>query len=363
MTFIYNEVIQLSKTNEVLVLCQERKSVDKFPFESLRVLKLTPLAERIFWAMLRRLGWNKTYSASLSRQLESVIQTFSPDLIHAHFGGSGILMMDNIKTKQIPIFVHFHGFDASALLKLQHYRDRIKRLLSTKNVYPIFVSQYMRSKFDALDISIEKSSILYYGIDIKKFQRTSRPPKKPFIFLQVASFRDKKGQIYTIEAFAKLKAQLPDQAVRLVFVGDGETKDECESLVYDLGISSSVDFKGVLGGASIVEELNKAHCFVHHSITAGNGNQEGIPNAIMEAMAMELPVLSTYHAGIPELVEDGKHGYLVEEKDVNIYAERMKDILTWDYLPENRLKVKRQFEQERHANNLLDIYKDRLASA
>lgn len=363
MTFIYNEVVNLSKKHEVLVLCHERKCKNKFPFEALKVLKPTPFLERIFFAFLRKLGWNKTYSISVSKQLDKVLQEFSPDLIHAHFGGAGTLIMDNIKTENIPVLVHFHGFDASALLRVKTYQKKIRHLLLKTNVYPIFVSQYMKSKFQVLKMKVDRSSILYYGTNIDRFKRTIRSQNQTFTFLQVASFREKKGQIYTIKAFAKLKAQLTHQEVRLVFVGDGEMRDACEALVKTLDLQEVVEFKGALSGEAIVEELDKAHCFVHHSITAENGNQEGIPNAIMEAMAMELPVISTYHSGIPELVEDVVNGYLVKEKNVEDYADKMKEILSWQYLPKNRLKIERQFEEEKHAQILSSIYESVLEEA
>ncbi|MEL6592627.1 MAG: glycosyltransferase, partial [Bacteroidota bacterium] len=102
--------------------------------------------------------------------------------------------------------------------------------------------------------------------------------------------------------------------------------------------------------------LASAECFVHHSVTATNGDTEGIPNAIMEAMAMEVPVIATIHAGIPELVEDGVNGYLIKEKDVKAYTKAMHDILVWPRKPENREKVLSAFERKQHARSLAQIY-------
>ncbi|MEM9886965.1 MAG: glycosyltransferase [Bacteroidota bacterium] len=346
----------MSKTHEVLVVCRKRKATHKFPFEAVKVLKPIPLLERICFGILRRLGWKSNYSFSLSRQLNQLIETFSPDLIHAHFGGAGLTVSDNIANPEVPLLVHFHGVDASAALRNRTYRNRLRRLFNKANTYPLLVSKYMRSRFQDLDLNTQNSHILYYGINVSRFKRTQRLPKQPFIFLQVSSFREKKGHIYTIQAFYRLRQQLPTVPVRLVFLGDGDTLSACKSLADSLGLSDCIEFRGFQDTAAIFNALDTAHCFVHHSITAENGNQEGIPNAIMEAMAMELPIISTYHAGIPELVEDGKHGYLVEEKDVDAYAAKMQDILVWDYLPENQLKIEQQFEQEKHAKKLSEIY-------
>jgi len=75
-------------------------------------------------------------------------------------------------------------------------------------------------------------------------------------------------------------------------------------------------------------------------------------------MTMELPVLSTWHSGIPELVEDGVHGYLVKEKDIDEYALRMEKVMDWPYLPQSREKIERQFSLDAHTNGLLAIYED-----
>ena len=73
---------------------------------------------------------------------------------------------------------------------------------------------------------------------------------------------------------------------------------------------------------------------------------------------MELPVISTYHSGIPELVEDGVNGLLVKERDIEAYANAMEKILSWGYLPENRKKIEKYFEKEKHGALLESYYKE-----
>ena len=102
--------------------------------------------------------------------------------------------------------------------------------------------------------------------------------------------------------------------------------------------------------------FENADYFIHHSIVDSRGDMEGIPNALMEAMAMELPVISSIHSGIPELVEDGVNGYLVKEKDVTNYAKRFEDILNFGYLSINREKVIEKFELRAHKRILSQLY-------
>ena len=119
-----------------------------------------------------------------------------------------------------------------------------------------------------------------------------------------------------------------------------------------------VEFTGWVNHDQAIDLLNRADVFVHHSITA-SGATEGIPNSLMEAMAMQLPVISTNHAGIPELVENGVNGYLVEEKDTETYSERMIEIMSWPRrLQKNREKIEIEFEYSVHMKKLVNYYQE-----
>ena len=135
---------------------------------------------------------------------------------------------------------------------------------------------------------------------------------------------------------------------KLVLIGEGKNLEICKSFVRKRNLSKSIIFKGNIDHKNIINELNNADVFVHHSITAKNGDKEGIPNAIAEAMSMEMPILSTYHSGIPELVKNGVNGYLCEEKDIETYSNLMHQISKWNFIKENRIKIKSQFEINLH---------------
>ncbi len=113
----------------------------------------------------------------------------------------------------------------------------------------------------------------------------------------------------------------------------------------------------------VKELMKQADIFVHHSITASNGDQEGIPNVIMEAMATGLPIISTYHAGIPELITDEFNGYLVEEKDSEEYAKKIRKLLTEDisFIPLNARKtIEEKFNLKKQQIKLNSIYEELL---
>ncbi len=198
--------------------------------------------------------------------------------------------------------------------------------------------------------------ILHSGIDLSKFIRDEDTEHNDFTFLQISSLNRKKGHEYTLKAFAKFLSLQKLKKYKLILTGDGERKVSLVHLSKKLGIEDYVEFVGFVLHEEAKVLLQNADVFVHHSITAKNGNEEGIPNALIEAMAMELPILSTYHAGIPELVSDGINGYLVKEKDVDSYASRMTDIINWKKLKINREVVAEEFEIGKHIAKLEAFY-------
>jgi colanic acid/amylovoran biosynthesis glycosyltransferase len=101
----------------------------------------------------------------------------------------------------------------------------------------------------------------------------------------------------------------------LVIIGDGPQRGAAEELATSLGIDDRVRFLGAVDYSRCEEELRRSHVLLLHSVTAANGDQEGLPNVLGEAMSAGLPVISTKHAGIPELVRDGETGFLVNERD------------------------------------------------
>jgi glycosyltransferase involved in cell wall biosynthesis len=221
------------------------------------------------------------------------------------------------------------------------------------------VSKYMCEKIESsLQFEIKKWYLLYYGTDCLFFKRNNTVTNESSIFLQISSFAEKKGHIFSVQAFKRFLAKSQCPNCTLILAGEGPEKDNVMKVVKDLNLKDRVFFPGLVDRYEAKQLMQNANFFVHHSITSVIGDTEGIPNAIMEAMAMELPVISTYHAGIPELVEDGVNGLLVQEKDVEAYAEAMEKILSWGYLPQNREKIKKYFEKEKHGAQLESYYEE-----
>lgn len=284
---------------------------------------------------------------------------FRPEVIHAHFGYEAIKLLDNLNDISTPILITFHGYDASQMLRRKAYVKKLNCLLNKFNFISICVSGFIRQNLISAGVHLRKTELLYCGTDTEFFT----PPvtndiKKPFTFLQISTFNEKKGHVYTLQAFKKfLSGTENKKEYKLVLAGGWILFEEIKELCAQMDLNEYVEFPGIVNATQARELLAAADVFVHHSVTASNGDTEGLPTAIMEAMAMELPILSTYHAGIPELIEDSVNGYLVREKDVDAYARRMSDIVSWKKLPLNREKIVKDFSRKGHNEKLFAIYK------
>ena len=159
----------------------------------------------------------------------------------------------------------------------------------------------------------------------KKFFDVEHHPTQPFEFLFVGRFVDKKAPYYPILAMKELvDADLP---AHLSLAGDGPLLNTCRNLVQALGLEEHISFLGPVDREKVLELMSTAACYVQHSIRAESGDMEGTPVAVMEAAASGLPVIATRHAGIPDVIEDGVTGLLVDEHDMMAMADYMKELV------------------------------------
>ena len=305
-------------------------------------------------------------NSKFRKKLKNEIQNFAPDIIHCQFAYEGSKLLHNYMPS-CPVILNFRGYGASSKLKNRKYVDWLRKVLKLKNIYAVFVSNSLKLNLENHNITFKNEpKILYTGVNLNLFKRVdnSVPEKntinrnEKFFFTQVGSFNEKKGQELTIRAFKEFLLINDANHFILKFIGEGRNLKKCIKLVSELELRENVRFLGKMNQSQIVEELKMSNVFVHHSITPPNGDQEGIPNSIIEAMAMELPILSTYHSGIPEAVEHGLNGLLCNEYDIEHYANNMNSIKDWRLLKINREKVIKQFNLDNHSNNLKSYYNE-----
>jgi colanic acid/amylovoran biosynthesis glycosyltransferase len=371
-TFIYRQLTGIRPDFQPIVICCNRiNENDKiFPFSPICEAPKRTFTEKCIGKILKILS--KNYVIPSSRHLnywETKLKENNCKLIHAHFGPAGLYVLPLAKKTRLPLVVTFHGFDISKLLNEKKYVKQL-RMLFKDAAKIITVSEHFRRKVIELGCPEHKVIRHYIGVPVEKNTATGKNkkngPKNSIISLQISRFTEKKGHIYTLQAFKKVIDTGIDS--QLQFVGEGDTLDSCKNLVKDLGLNDKVQFLGAKPPHEINSYLEKADIYVHHSITPESGDTEGIPISIMEAMSKELPIISTYHSGIPELVVDEKSGYLVKEKDVNDYAEKwislIKDQSRFQSIGEfNRQRIVEHFNLDKQNEVLKDIYQDAIRSS
>lgn len=252
-----------------------------------------------------------------------------PDVTVCHFGPNGDLMVQlrSALALKFPIAIFFHGNDISECIAVRGSRIYDDIFRAGDLFLP--VSDFFRERLLELGCPAQKTFVQRMGIDLKLFpspqQEAGQSVKQPatFKFLSIGRMVEKKGHAVTIRAFAKCKAKYSNATMSLIIIGDGPLRSQIESLISSLDLASHVHLAGALPRDKVFRHLVDAQAFVLPSVTGKDGDMEGFPVSILEAMAMELPVLSTKHSGIPELVDDGVNGFLVKEHDVEALADRM----------------------------------------
>lgn len=178
-----------------------------------------------------------------------------------------------------------------------------------------------------------KLRCIYHGLDTSRYAPPARSIGDYPLILAVGQLKEKKGFPYLLEACRLLQDWGYD--FHCAIVGEGPARGQLEEQIRRLGLEGTVSLSGALAHADVIQKYRLATIFVLPCILSADGDRDGIPNVILEAMAMELPVVSTRHSGIPEVVEDGCNGLLVPPAEAKPLAEALAQLLDD---PDSRLK-------------------------
>ena len=258
--------------------------------------------------IMRQLPWEWELTTAFIR----AIRQTRADIVLAQYGPTGVAVMEACRLAGTPLVVHFHGYDASKQHVLAKYAESYRAMFEQAAAI-IAVSRAMERRLLSLGCPPENLRYNAYGIDCDLFGG-SNPASAPPAFLAVGRFVEKKAPHLTLLAFAEVFRRCPQARLRMI--GTGPLLGVCRDLAAALGISDAVSFLGVQPPDIVAQEMRSARAFVQHSVEASDGDCEGTPVAVLEAGASGLPVVSTRHAGIPDVVIDEKTGLLVDERDI-----------------------------------------------
>lgn len=389
-TFILNQIVGLlDRGHQVDIYASDRGNLTKVPplvtkYNLLdRVYYFHPVPNNFLWRILRgivlllnlairdpgkalkAINVFKYGQEALSLWLlYSAIPGFKAtyDVIHCQFGYEGFRSMafQTMNDPSAKSIVAFRGYDLSGFLKIKG--KGVYRQLFTRA--DLFLPNCDRFRSLLIDIGcpIDRIAVHRSGIDCSQFPFNPRsfPPDNRVRMVSIGRFVEKKGIEYSIRAFAKISPLYPEAEYQII--GDGVLKPQLASAIAELGMGDRIQLISWKKPSEIVEILALSHIFIAPSVTAADGDTEGIPNVLKEAMAMGMPAIATRHAGIPELVEDGVSGFLVPERDIESLAEKMSYLCAhpeiWEPMAKAaRSQVEKDYDIHKLNEELVEIYR------
>ncbi len=321
--WIYDQIRALKRYRPIVVT-QARQNLDRFPFEPIFSTEDFSPERRMVLRLIRKV--RGTYAG-----YENWIREHDATLIHAHFGQEGYRCLSAKQHVGIPMVTTFYGMDVSALPRQKIWRKRYERLFAEGELFLVEGSS-MGECLIALGCAANRVVVQHLGVDLEKIPFGADCRGKPPVVLTYAVFREKKGLRYAIRAFAKIADKYPDAQLRMI--GDGPLRSQLEAEIRNLRLGARVHMLGMLPHTAALKELRRAAVLLYPSVTATDGDTEGgAPIALIEAMAMGVPIVSSLHADIPEVVIDETCGLLFVERDVAGLAEGLEAALN---APERR---------------------------
>lgn len=334
-TFITDLAVGLAKArHEITVFCNRATAPD---FQSITVketgfLIFNSINDRLghrFDQFLGKRGQIRTYARQLEqahRNLIPALNKYHPDVAYIDYGTVAALTRSALCELNIPFVIHFHGADITTAINNLTYRGELQRVFNDAAAL-IVASHHIRRLLILEGAPPEKIQVVRYGLNLEEItpQPWSERGKQPPSVVFLGRFTPKKHPVALVEAFALVKRQVPK--ANLSMIGDGPEMVRVRQRVKRLGLSETIKLYGTLPRDQALTIVNRHWVYAQHSVTAPSGDQEGFGISLAEAAALELPVVSTWHNGIPEQVIDGKTGFLVHEFDYEAMAQRIVHLL------------------------------------
>ncbi|HXM02909.1 MAG TPA: glycosyltransferase [Chthoniobacterales bacterium] len=359
MWHVYRQVVG-PKRAKIHAFAFKRENSGQFPYSNIHLLGRSKLR----WA--RRI-WQKQILRSPQLALPSectallkLVRANHIRLLHIYFGNNGVFWLPLFRQRAIPIIVSFHGADVAVGFNTPPGQRRLQQVFEAADLL-LARSHSIRQSMIAAGCNANKIRIQRTGIPGSDFQYRARsfPEGGRFRFLQACRLIEKKGVEVTLKAYAKFSQRWPNS--RLVIAGDGPLRTSLEQLAEQLDVGSRIEFTGFLTKEQLLKVYHESHVFVHPSETTPAGDNEGIPNSLLEAMATGLCSIATRHGGIPEAIEHLQNGILVEEHDFEgVYSWMNRLAEDWQLAVELGQRaaetISQEFDSETQIQKLESVY-------
>jgi len=335
------------------IVCNRRRLVVPLPSPTgietveCRYLDRFSRTRHLFQAISRAAGQKGDFAARHLDRILSVgplrraLCAIKPDLVYAEYGHTAVTLLPLMLKMNIPLVVHFHGWDASYCFRSAFYTQQIQGVFAFASAV-IVPAQHLKRLLVIAGACEKKIHVIPYAprLDlISPFSWEDRKKGPPSVIF-LGRLTEKKNPLALVESFARVSKRVPK--ARFTIIGDGPLKVQMLRRISERGIDRVVDYRGLLEQQKALPIMARHWVYAQHSVTSVDGDQEGLPVSILEACASEIPVVSTIHSGIPEMIIDGVNGYLVREHDYEAMAERIAQLLEDPMKAETMGKAGRQ---------------------
>ena len=360
-SWIYSQISNLKRYHPI-VITSKKSNLDIFPVPELYSLSdLNPLNRFAQQQYAKLTGSPYPFFYRVLKKKGAVV-------IHSHFGNRGYFDLPLKRKLDIPQVTTFYGHDVSLLPREERWRRRLEELFADGDLV-LAEGNYMKKTLLELGCPESKVRVQHLGIDLNKIPFIPRKPdgSRTIKILIAGTFREKKGITYALEAFARIAPR--HKNLELTLVGDAgrsqrevDYKKEITSIISARNIAGRVNYLGFLPYPAFIKEAQHNHIFLSPSIHPSDGETEGgAPVALIEMSAYGMPIVSTFHCDIPEVVVDGASGFLVPEKDTDALAERLEYLIahpeTWEDMGRaGRSHIEAEFNIEQQAEKLEQHY-------
>jgi colanic acid/amylovoran biosynthesis glycosyltransferase len=293
---------------------------------------------------------------------QSVIDKEKPTCFHGHFAWESWRNINLVKRCRLPLVTTFYGLDVNKHPQKRYWRNRYKSLFEISERFTV-EGPFMAEALKRLGCPENKIRIIHLGVDIEHLRNLrSAGTSDQFNILFIGLEREKKGAIYAAEAF--VRAARSHDNIHLHILGEGKYRNTVKEIISTAGFKDKVSFYGYVPVYTYHELLVKMNCILAPSVTARDGDTEGgAPVSIIEAQAIGIPVIGTFHCDIPEIVLNGKTGLLSPERDITSLSHNLISLIADQKLQQQfsiaaMEHISKQHDINKQIRKLTKVYKE-----
>lgn len=366
-TWMYNQVKYLPDSIQSHVVCEQTQHLEQFAVPNIHSLKDVSLL-RFYWEK----GLRKLRIRNHLDFVTAVAEKISAQILHSHFGYIGWANLEVARQADMKHVVTFYGEDVNRFpIQDPRWYARYQTLFVQADQF-LCEGPHMAQCLCELGCSPEKVTVHHLGVTVEKIPYHPRKWKRgePLRVLIAASFREKKGVPYALEALSQIQSSVDLEITILGDAGSDTSSQKQKQIIFETmeksGLRPKIRLLGFQPYTVLFEEAYQHHVFILPSITASDGDTEGgAPVVLIEMIATGMPVVSTLHCDIPSVVQYGIDDWLVEERDVAGLSSRIRWLIEhemeWrELLALGRKHVEMKFDAAQQGERLAQIYRELL---